>query len=43
MFKNYFKTAWRNVKRNKVNSFLNITGLAIGMSMCDNDRHVCNR
>ena len=32
MFKNYFKTAWRNIQRNKVNSFINIAGLAIGMS-----------
>ena len=32
MLKNYFKTAWRNIQRNKVNSFINIAGLAIGMS-----------
>ena len=32
MFKNYLKTAWRNIQRNKVNSFINIAGLAIGMS-----------
>ncbi len=32
MFKNYFKTACRNIQRNKVNSFINIAGLAIGMS-----------
>ncbi len=32
MLQNYFKTAWRNIQRNKVNSFINIAGLAIGMS-----------
>jgi len=32
MFKNYFKIAWRNILRNKVNSFINIVGLAIGMT-----------
>src|ERR1043165_1099752 len=33
MFKNYFKTAWRNLKKNKVYSFINIGGLAIGMAV----------
>lgn len=32
MFKNYFKTAWRNIRKNKTNSFLNIFGLAIGIA-----------
>ena len=32
MLKNYFKTAWRNMIRNKVSSFINITGLAIGIA-----------
>ncbi|MEP7171266.1 MAG: ABC transporter permease, partial [Bacteroidota bacterium] len=32
MFKTYFKIAWRNITRNKVNSFINISGLAIGMA-----------
>ena len=32
MFKNYFKTAWRNIQRNKLNSFLNIAGLSIGIT-----------
>ncbi|MGH2645385.1 MAG: ABC transporter permease, partial [Chitinophagaceae bacterium] len=32
MFKNYFKTAFRNLWRNKVYSFLNIFGLAIGIA-----------
>jgi len=31
--KNYFKTAWRNLLRNKVSSFINIGGLAIGMAV----------
>jgi ABC-type antimicrobial peptide transport system permease subunit len=33
MVKNYFKTAWRNLKKSKVYSFINIGGLAIGMSV----------
>ena len=33
MFRNYFKTAWRNLKKNKIYSFINIGGLAIGMSV----------
>jgi putative ABC transport system permease protein len=33
MLKNYFKTAWRNISRNKVFSVLNILGLAIGMGV----------
>ncbi|HVX26726.1 MAG TPA: ABC transporter permease [Parafilimonas sp.] len=32
MFKNYFKTAWRNMLRNKTNSIINISGLAIAMA-----------
>src|SRR5579872_3796076 len=34
MIKNYFKTAWRNLRKNKVFSFINIAGLAIGMAAC---------
>jgi putative ABC transport system permease protein len=34
MFKNYLKTAWRNLWKNKVFSGLNIVGLAIGMAAC---------
>jgi putative ABC transport system permease protein len=34
MFTNYFKTAWRNLLRNKTFSFINITGLAVSMSVC---------
>ncbi len=33
MFKNYFKTAWRNLARNKSTSFINIGGLAVGMAV----------
>ncbi|MEO1032590.1 MAG: ABC transporter permease [Bacteroidota bacterium] len=32
MFKNYFKIAFRNLLKNKVYSFINISGLAIGMA-----------
>ena len=32
MLKNYFKTALRNFKKNKVFSFINIIGLAIGLT-----------
>ncbi|MFT3911713.1 MAG: ABC transporter permease [Ferruginibacter sp.] len=32
MFKNYLKITWRNITRNKVNSFINISGLAIGIA-----------
>ena len=34
MFRNYFKTAWRNLVRNKVYSAINILGLSIGMAVC---------
>jgi len=33
MLKNYFKTALRNLQRNKVHSFINIAGLSIGMAV----------
>lgn len=33
MFKNYFLTAWRNLWKNKFYSFINIFGLAIGLSV----------
>ncbi len=32
MLKNYLKIAWRNMQRNRVNSFINVSGLAIGMA-----------
>jgi putative ABC transport system permease protein len=34
MLKNYFKTAWRNLSRNKALSFINIAGLSIGLACC---------
>jgi len=33
MFKNYFKTAWRNITRTIGYSILNVAGLAIGMAV----------
>ncbi len=32
MNKNYFKIAWRNLIRNKMSSFINISGLAVGLA-----------
>ncbi|MEO6978765.1 MAG: ABC transporter permease, partial [Mucilaginibacter sp.] len=32
MIKNYFKIAWRNIVRHKAYSFINLSGLAIGMA-----------
>ena len=32
MIRNYLKIAWRNIAKNKVFSFINIAGLAIGLS-----------
>jgi len=32
MFRNYLKTAWRSIVRNKAFSLINITGLSIGMA-----------
>jgi len=34
MFKNYLKITVRNIKKHKVFSFINITGLAVGMACC---------
>ena len=34
MFKNYLKIAFRNIKKHKAYSFINITGLAFGMACC---------
>jgi putative ABC transport system permease protein len=33
MLKNYFKTAWRNLIKNKPAAFINIAGLSIGMAV----------
>ena len=33
MLKNYFKIAWRNLVKNKAHSFINITGLSVGMAV----------
>lgn len=34
MFKNYLKTAWRNLKKNTLLSSINILGLTIGITVC---------
>lgn len=34
MLRNYFKIAFRNLIKNKVYSFINISGLAVGMACC---------
>src|SRR5690348_17788557 len=34
MIKNYFKTAWRNLTKNKTFSLINMAGLSIGMAAC---------
>lgn len=34
MFSNYFKTAWRNLIRNKAYTIINISGLAAGIAAC---------
>jgi len=33
MFKNYFKTAWRNLLKNKFYSLINIAGLTAGLAV----------
>ena len=33
MIKNYFKTAWRNLLKNKAHSLINIVGLSVGMAV----------
>jgi putative ABC transport system permease protein len=33
MLKNYFKLAFRNLRRNKAHSFINIAGLSVGMTV----------
>jgi putative ABC transport system permease protein len=34
MIKSYLNIAWRTLKKNKVFSFINITGLSLGISVC---------
>jgi len=34
MLKNFFLTSWRNLTRNKVFTLLNVSGLAIGITVC---------
>jgi putative ABC transport system permease protein len=34
MLQNYFKIAWRNIRNNKLFSFLNIFGLSVGFTCC---------
>lgn len=34
MFKNYFKVAFRNLARNKSHAIINISGLAVGITVC---------
>src|SRR5882672_1539281 len=34
MFRNYFKIAWRNMRRHKAYSGINILGLSIGIAAC---------
>jgi len=33
MIKNYIKIAWRNILRNKIQTFINIAGLSLGMAV----------
>ncbi|CAL1519578.1 ABC transporter permease [Chitinophaga sp. MM2321] len=33
MFKNYFKTAWRNLSKNRFYSLINISGLTVGLAV----------
>ena len=34
MFKNYFKTAFRSLARNRNYTVINIAGLAVGIAVC---------
>jgi len=34
MIKNYFKVAYRNLKKNKAYAFISVSGLAIGLAVC---------
>jgi len=33
MFKNYFKTAWRNLLKNKLYTAINVLGLTAGLTV----------
>jgi len=33
MLKNYFKTAWRSLRKNRLSTFINIGGLSVGMAV----------
>ena len=34
MLKSYLLSAWRNIRKNRVFSFINVIGLSIGMAAC---------
>ena len=34
MLRNYLKIAWRNARKNKVSTFVNIVGLTLGLTCC---------
>jgi ABC-type antimicrobial peptide transport system permease subunit len=34
MIRNYFLTAWRNLKSNRLNAFINVAGLAVAFTVC---------
>ncbi|MGK7370713.1 MAG: ABC transporter permease, partial [Candidatus Halalkalibacterium sp. M3_1C_030] len=34
MIKNYIKIAWRNLKKHKIDSFISIAGLGVGLACC---------
>jgi hypothetical protein len=33
MIRNYFRIAWRNLVKNRISSFINVSGLAVGMAV----------
>jgi putative ABC transport system permease protein len=34
MIRNYFLTAWRNLRSNRLNAFINVAGLAVAFTVC---------